>query len=348
MKKRYLMLTLLLIVALLLPPCAGCAKKQKKYTDQAFEWFDSYYSLTVYTDSQEKFDDYAALCRAILTEYHQLFDSYHTYDGVVNLKSINEADGTPLTVSPKLFEFLTFSREIHDLTHGYTNIAMGSVIALWQHAREQANAGLEAVPPSEQAITDALTHTALSSLQMTEDSFSVAVSDPQMSLHAGAIGKGYAAQKTAKALQDAGCSSFLLDLGGNVVAYGQKPGNEPWRVGIRTPDGHAGYDGSITLSGTALVTSGSYERYFMANGVRYHHILHPETGFPSQDFVSVSVLCHNSALADALSTALFSMPLSDGMALIETFADTEAVWMLSDGQTVCSQGFERYATGGAS
>ena len=92
------------------------------------------------------------------------------------------------------------------------------------------------------------------------------------------------------------------------------------------------------MSHKALVTSGSYERYFVYDGVRYHHIIDPYTGYPNNAYVSVSVLCSDSGKADALSTALFSMPLTDGMALIASLPDTEAVWMTADGQTIVSNG----------
>ena len=341
-------LCLLCALTLLLPLCLGCAKQPKKFTDQSFEWFDSYHTLTAYAETQEEFDRYASLCRSVLQEYHGLLDIYHAYDGTVNLKSINESGGAVLSVSSALLEFLCFSREIYALTDGYTNIAMGGVIDLWHQAAEQASNGETPALPDAQALSEALRHTDLSALQISEEAGTVALSDPVTSLNAGAVGKGYAAQKAAEALYAAGCTSFLLDVGGNVLAYGEKPDGELWRVGIRTPEGHAGYPSAVTLSDASLVTSGSYERYFEVNGVRYHHILHPQTGYPTQDFVSVSVLCRDSALADALSTALFSMTLGDGMALLDTLDGVEAVWLLSDGQTICSQGFEALAKGGAS
>ena len=225
---------------------------------------------------------------------------------------------------------------------------MGRVIDLWHQASEQAANGLDPTVPDQTTIAEAMKHTDINTLVLAEDSLTVTLTDPMTLLNAGALGKGYAAQKVSEALLQEGCSSFLLDLGGNVVAYGQKPGNEPWLAAIRTPEDHAGYDKSIRLNGTTLVTSGSYERYFVVDGIRYHHILHPETGFPHQEYVSVSVLCDDSAVADALSTALFSMPLGDGMALVDSLSSTEAVWLLSDGQTVCSQGLEAYGNGGVS
>lgn len=323
--------------------CLGGCRQTTKYTDQAFGWFDSYYTLTVYTEDQAEFDTYAAICRSVLSSYHQLLDVYRSYDGVVNLKDINDRAGTSVAVSEDLFAFLCSAKEYASLTNGYTNIAMGRVIALWEEARKAAadRPDDETVLPSASALAEALTHTDIACLCLNEEERTVTVTDPLLLLHAGAVGKGYAAQRAAEALLAAGCTDFLLDLGGNLAAYGQKPNAEPWLAAVRTPEGHRGYDGTVSLRGEALSTSGSYERYFTVNGTRYHHILHPQTGYPTATFVSVTVRCPNAAAADALSTALFSLSLSEGQALITSLADTEALWMTSDGETVLSAGWER-------
>lgn len=342
--KRFLIA--LLISALLLPSLGGCSLQQKKYTNQGFEWFDTFYLLTVYTDNEEEFDRYATLCRNMIREYHQLLDIYHTYDGINNLKTVNDRAGEAVDVEPRLYEFLRYAQEMHELTDGYTNIAIGSVTTLWHEAREQAANGEEAALPDAKKIAEAMTHTDIQSLHLLENERTVLLSDPLCSLDAGALGKGYVAQKIANALVKEGCESFLLNMGGNTVAFGSKPQNEPWLVGIQTPEGHKGYEGSLRLSGEALVTSGSYERNLTVDGVPYHHIIHPHTGYPNSTYQSVSVLCDNAALADALSTALFSMTPEAGMALVESLPHTEAIWMCANGSTLFSDGFESHATGG--
>lgn len=330
---------LCLAVLLLLSAFWGCQAKQTKYTDQSFEWFDSFYSLTVYTESESEFETYSALCRSVLSEYHRLLDIYHSYDGVVNLKTLNESGGAPLEVSEKLFSFLSFAKEADALTEGYTNVAMGGVIDLWHEAQlAAAQDPNKAYVPADEVIAEALAHTDLGTVHLDADCRKVTLTDPQVSLNAGAVGKGYAAQKAAEALSEAGCENFLLNLGGNLVAYGQKPHRQAWQASIRKPDDHEGYEKAIPLDRQALVSSGSYERYFTVDGVHYHHILNPDTGKPENRYVSVSVLAGDSAMADALSTALFSMTPDEGLRLIESLADTEAVWLLADGGVLTSSG----------
>ncbi len=337
----------ILIVACLLPTLAGCSPHPQKYTDEGFDYFDTFYTLTVYTDDEEAFNEYAALCRNTVREYHQLLDIYHTYEGVNNLKTVNDRAGETVEVEPRLYEFLKYAKEMHGTTKGYTNILMGSVTALWHEKRDEAAEGKEASLPERQAITQALSHTNIDSLLLSEDDRTVSLTDPLSSLDAGALGKGYAAQKVAEALTEAGCRDFLLNMGGNTVAYGTKPKQQSWLVGIQKPDGHEGYEKSIQLKNQSLVTSGSYERNLTVDGILYHHVIHPETGYPTNTYFSVSVLCDHSALADALSTALFSMTPEEGVALVESLPNTDALWLCSDGSTVMSSGWESHTEGEA-
>ncbi len=341
-----LILAGILCLALFLPFVSGC-ERRTKYTDSGFEWFDTFYTFTAFAHCEEAFESYANTVFDLLGEYHRLLDIYHTYDGLTNLKSVNDQAGNgSLPIDPRLGDFLAYAKEIHTLTNGYTNIAMGSVLSLWHEARMNADENGIGVPPNEASLLEALKHTNIEDLVLSEDHTTVSLTDPQLSLDAGALGKGYVAERIANALVDMGCDSFLLNLGGNTVAYGEKTKKEPWRVGLETPEGYADFSGTLTLSGEALVTSGSYQRYFSWEGKTYHHIIHPQTGYPEDRYVSVSVLAKDSALADALSTALFSMPLEEGQALIESLPDTEAVWLLSDGNRVNSSGFSHRVTQG--
>ena len=172
------------------------------------------------------------------------------------------------------------------------------------------------------------------------------MSDPLLSLDAGALGKGYAARAIGEALSRAGCTDFLINLGGNTVAYGTKPGGEPWRVTVEIPE-EAGDTASpiLALRDMALVTSGTYQRYFTVDDVRYHHVIHPDTGYPADTALSVSVLCADSALADAFSTALLNCPPAEGLAWAETLEGIEAFWILPDGTTQQTSGFAAYVGG---
>lgn len=343
-----LLLISLLLQCLMLPSCKE-EEKLQKYSDYSFEYFDTVSSIVGYAKDQEEFDSVSEYALSLLGEYHRLYTIYHRYEGLENLCTINDLkDGAHRTVKVdrRIIDMLLFSKEAYRLTNGAVNIAMGSVLSIWHDYRtlgsdDPFNSSL---PPMEM-LTEAAKHTDIECLVIDEESCTVTITDPKMKLDVGAIAKGYAVEMVAKALEDMGVTGYVLNVGGNVRAIGRKGDGTLWKVGIEDPkDTDGEYVAYLHISDQAIVTSGSYQRYYIVNGKRYHHIISKDTLMPAEGFLSVSVLCKNSAYGDALSTALFCMTLQDGLALVESMADTEVMWITSDGEKHFSSGFMQYTS----
>ena len=334
--KRFL--TLLLAV-LLLGGCTPKEPQESRYQATFLELFDTVTTIVGYAPTEEAFSTTAEAIHDDLESYHQLFDIYNTYPGVVNLKTLNETAATaPVKVDEKIMELLKFCREVYDATSGKVNIAMGSVLQLWHEAREDGIADPEnAKLPEEAALTEAAKHTDLSQLILDEEAGTVFYADPEMSLDVGAIAKGYALEQVCKTAPE----GLLISVGGNVRATGPKPDGGSWVVGIQNPTGEDGYLHTLEVQDISVVTSGDYQRYYTVDGVSYHHIIDPETLYPGRLWRAVTVLCPDSGLADGLSTALFLLPQAEGQALLDKFG-CEALWVDSDNNLHYSPGFRDY------
>ncbi len=347
MGKRVQHAGILLLAVLLLVGIAAMQqgkKERNRYETSFFDSFDTVTTITGYAKSQEEFEEQTKLLQEKLMHYHQLFDIYHTYDGINNLKSINDNAGkSPIPVDEEIIELLKLGIEMHQKTNGQINIAYGSVLSIWHEYREQGMADpAGAQVPPEELIQEMAAHTDISRLVIDENQATVFLEDGEMSLDVGSIGKGYAVQRITEYAKELGMDHFLISVGGNVSAVGAKADNTPWLVGIENPDleSSEAYIGTVELADQTIVTSGDYQRYYMVDGKRYCHIINPETGMPPEYVPSVSVLTNDSGMADALSTALFNMEVSEGLELAESLPGTEALWVMKDGGIRCSSGFE--------
>ena len=176
--------------------------------------------------------------------------------------------------------------------------------------------------------------TDINSLVIDKENLTVELLDPEMSLDVGAIGKGFAVEMTAKMLESEGYTSLVLDVGGNLRVIGEKPNKKGWTAGVTNPTSPYSqtYVYTMEIKDSALVTSGSYQRFYTVNGIRYHHIINSETLMPENYYLSVSIKSPSSALSDALSTAVFNMEYDDAEAFIKNLDGVFAVFVLPDGE----------------
>lgn len=321
------------------------AKEKTRFSKAYLEFFDTVTQIVGYEKDEEIFEQNCEKVYSLLEEYHQLTDIYHSYEGVNNVRTINRSAGKePVKVDEKLIDLLEFSKEMCAVTDGKCNIAMGSVLSIWHKYREQGIDDPEtaALPPMD-TLTEAAQHCDIDDLVIDREAGTVYLADPEMSLDLGAAAKGYAVEKAAQLLISEGVESgYSLNVGGNVRTIGAKSDGSDWAAGIQNPDTsdtENPYIVRLKLNGAALVTSGNYQRYYYVDGVRYHHIIDPDTLMPLNNFDSVSILCGDSGTADALSTALFNMSVDDGKALLSKLGGIDAVWVFPDGSYDCTDGF---------
>lgn len=329
-------LPLFLALALLLCGCAGIQPEQTQYTATFLTLFDTVTSVVGLADSEEDFQVKAQAVHDELLIYHQLFDIYHDYEGMNNLKTINDQAGiAPVLVDRAIIDLLLDCRIYYELTGGRVNAAMGSVLSLWHNARNDGiNDPMNAKLPKAEKLEKAMEHIRFDAVVIDEDASTVYLSDPEASLDVGAIAKGWATQRVAETAPD----GILISVGGNVCATGPKNAEgTSWVIGIQDPDGDGNIH-TIYVTGGSVVTSGDYQRVYYVDGTPYHHIIDPDTAMPASYWRSVTVVSADSGLADALSTALFLLPLEEGEALAAK-CGVQVLWIDLEGNESMTPGF---------
>ena len=233
------------------------------------------------------------------------------------ISRINNAPaGTPVEVSQEVFDLIKMCMEVSRISDGAFDISVTPINNLWE-----TYANLPVAPPDED-IERLLTCTGYENIILDEDNRTVALTKYDMCISLGAVAKGYAADRAAEILRAEGIKDAIIDLGGNIYVIGKDK-----KIGIQEPCKNRGeYFRVCTVSDRSVVTSGGYERYFKVGGEDYHHIIDPKTGRSAQNGVqSATVICKNSALADALSTALFVAGADGAQRIVDAFPEAEAI-----------------------
>lgn len=334
------------LICVLLTVCAflsGCAAQkapqQKQYTATFLTLFDTVTAITGKADSQEEFSAKAQSVHDALLEYHQLFDIYNEYE-MNNLKTVNDNAGiAPVVVDARIIALLKDCKAYYEATGATVNPAMGSVLLLWHEARNDGiNDPANAYLPDTDDLQEAAKHMNMDAVVIDETASTVFITDSQVRLDVGAVAKGWSVQQVSENAP----KGLLISVGGNVCATGPKDENgTPWVVGIQDPDGGDSHLHTLAVASGSVVTSGDYQRAYVVNGELYHHIIDPNTLYPSTLWRSVTIICEDSGLADALSTALFVLPVEEGQNLLTRFG-AEAMWVDREGNRFYSPGFQEF------
>lgn len=343
MRKKVISIILLIFVLISLTACGE--KDLIRYESEFIMLFDTATRIVGFAESKEEFTEYSQIIYDNLKEYHQLYDIYNNYEGINNIKTINDNAGIkPVKVDKRIIDLLNFSIELYEETGGKTNIAFGAVLKVWHEYRTNGIENPEnATLPPDDLLLSASEHTNIEDIIIDEENSTIFLKDPMMSLDVGAIAKGYATEQVSKIVEDSGMTSGLLSVGGNIRAVNNNVTTDaPWNVGIQNPDPEAEQSvlEVVKLDDKSLVTSGDYERYYIVDGEKYNHIIDSDTLYPSILFTAVSIICEDSGRADALSTAIFCLPFEEGLELINSMPNTEAMWIFTDKTVKYSENFE--------
>ncbi len=248
---------------------------------------------------------------------------------------INQQAGTAwVSVNKDTFRVIQAAIKYADLTGGLFDPSIAPLVEVWGIGTEEAKLPSPAAIQAAQKLID------YRAIELDTNHMRVRLKRPGMALDLGGIAKGHGADAAAAVLRSKGVKSAFLNLGGNVYVVGTKPDGSSWRIGIQDPDGVRGsHIAVLEVKDTSIVTSGPYERYFVEDGTRYHHILDPVTGFPADSgLTSVTIVSPSSLTADALSTGVFILGREKGLALLEALDGVDGLLITDDHQVYTTSG----------
>ncbi len=306
---------------------SGCGKDMTPVSQTDF-YLDTSVTITLYDTGSLSPSDCETLfhnCFALCGRYEDMFS--RTKEGS-DIWNINHAGGAPVQVSEETAGLLQTALYYCRETDGAVDITIAPLSTLWNFSSD-ALTGIHTLPDHRQ-IQELLPCVDYQKVQI--NGTTVALKEAGAALDLGCIAKGYIADRLKDYLEEQGIKSAVINLGGNVLTLGSKPGGSPFRLGIQRPfDLRGNPIAVLSVSDASLVSSGVYERYFEADGVRYHHLLNPRTGMPEQNgLLGVTILSDSSTDGDILSTACFLLGLDKGMAYIESLPGIEAVFITED------------------
>lgn len=295
--KKILSTALLLILLIITIFLVKKGPSESKSVSKTAFGLDTVITITIYdggADTEATLDG----CFSLLKDYESKFSRTIEESDVYK---INHAEGSPVLVSSDTYELVKLAVSYAEMSEGLVDPTIGSVSELWDFHSESPTL------PDAKALAEAVKHVNYKNVIFDDSAETITLSDPEARLDLGFIAKGYIADRIKEYLIDKGVKSAVINLGGNVLAVGSKPDGSPFKIGIQDPKKPTGTPyTTLDITNKSVVSSGSYERNFVIDGINYHHILDPKTGYPvDTNLASASIITESSVEGDALSTYLF-------------------------------------------
>ena len=313
-KKIFIVILLLILIALVLTLIN--ISTYKSYNRNYF-YMDTYINIKIDSTKNKKevdkiFDD----IDYIYSSYHKLTDRYNSYDNIINIYYLNEVldNNEKVKIDKRLSDIINLGIEYYDKTEGLFNIASGNLTGTWKEYIERC----DSIPSSEELEGN--------------------IDITNIKLDLGAISKGYVTELVGKYLEDNQIYSYIINAGGN-VKVGKSYNKDYYTVGITNPDSKEDIFTKVKINNLSVVTSGSYQRYCEIDDNIYHHIINPNTKYPSNYMKSVTVVSDSSSKADIYSTYLFLLPIEEGLKVVNSTNDIEAIWYIDKDNIVRSDNF---------
>ncbi|MEF2966236.1 FAD:protein FMN transferase [Paenibacillus sp. M1] len=343
--KPVILLATFSLLAALLGGCSGTGSADTAGTNaqaeqnktieplsQTFFIFDTVVNIKIYDEraTSKNMEELEALMKEI--DYKISRNNPDSEISKVNA----QAGIAPVEVSPDTFELVTLAVEYAKKTNGLLDPSIGPLVSLWNIGHEGAH-----VPPAGD-IAAAQQLTDYRKIELNPEKHEIYLQTKGMEIELGSYGKGYAADKIYDYLAEQDFHSAIIDLGGNILVMGSKPGDLPWNVGIQDPDQERGNPiGSVKVVDKTVVTAGIYERFFIEDGKMYQHILDPRTGYPVDNNISsVTIITDSSTDADTMDTSLLIMGIEEGLKFAESTPNTEVLFITKDKKLYASPGFK--------
>jgi len=277
-------------------------------------------------------DTASSATQAVLDEMKRIEDltSFHKQSG---LTAINDAAGTgAVKADPELLDLITAALGTSEQTKGAFDPSVGVLSRLWSFS------GGEPHLPDQSEIADALTKVGGNRIHIDRSAGTISLPVKGMALDLGGIAKGYALDRSAKVLKDRGITSALVNAGGDVLVMGEKEPGKPWRVGVQDPRNPREVMAVVAVKDRVIMTSGDYERFFIKDEKRYHHILDPKTGYPAEGVQSVTLVATGGMRAEPLGATVFVKGVAEGLAYVQSLGDIEAMVVDGNGEVHMTPG----------